>query len=103
MQNKIEASDAAADIEVQIAEIIKKLDGKLFAWLLITQQYVFPCEAVLHNTRENFICDLADAMTCHCFVAAIYNQGRRLSSIEIQPLADGFFGRFIQPLLADVA
>ena len=91
MKNKIEASDADADIEVQIAEIIKQLDGKYFAWLLITQQHIFPCEAVLHDNRESFICDLGDAMTCHCSVVAVYNQGRRLTPAEIQPLEEEAF------------
>ena len=93
MKNKIEASDADADLEVQVAEIIKNLNGKYFAWLVITQQHDDPCEAVFHDNRENFVCDLGNAMTCHCSIVAVYNQGLRLTPAEIQPFeAEAFNG-----------
>ena len=83
---RIEASDAETPIETQITEIIKILDGEIFGWLLITQQHIFPCEAALHNTREDFIQDLGNAMTCHFATVAIFHQGRRLASEEVEAL-----------------
>jgi hypothetical protein len=79
------------ECSIQIAEIIRKLDGKIFGWLLVTQQHIFPCEAAIHDTKENLICDLGDAMTCHCCVVAIYHQARRLSTEEIAPLEKAAF------------
>ena len=78
-KHRIEASDPNAAIEDQIAEIIRKLDGEIFGWLLITQQHSFPCEAAMHNAMQDLIRDLGDAMTCHYSIEAIYHQARRLS------------------------
>ena len=85
-RNRIEASDPNADTEVQITEIIRKLDGEIFGWLLITQQHIFPCEAAIHDTLEDLICDLGDAMTCHYSTVAVYHQARRLEPEEIAAL-----------------
>lgn len=85
-KNELVATDTDADIEVQIAEIIRKHGDTSSEWLLVTQQLIFPCEANVHASRESLVGDIADALTCHCFIAAIYHRGRRLSDDEIAPL-----------------
>ena len=85
-KNELVATDANADIDVQIAEILRKHGDTNSEWLLITQQSIFPCEAQVHASRESLISDMGNALTCHCSIAAIYHRGRRLSDDEIAPL-----------------
>ena len=93
VKNELVASDADASIEVQIEEILRKVGSVNYEWLFITQQLIFPCEAHKHTSRQSLIGDMADALTCHCFIAAIYHRGRRLSDDEIAPLrAEGLDG-----------
>jgi hypothetical protein len=82
----IEASDAEADLEVQVADILKQLGGNVYEWLLITGWHDFPCEGAAHDYREDTVRDLADALTCHCGTVAIFHQGRRLTTAEVETL-----------------
>jgi hypothetical protein len=75
-----------AELEAQIAEIIKQHEGKPLEWLLVTQQHDFPCEGAPHDAREVFIQDLANALTCHCAPIAILHQGKRLTVAEVEVL-----------------
>jgi len=84
--NDLVASDADADFEIQVAEILGKLGDTRCEWVSITQQQIFPCEANIQNSKESLIGDMANALTCHCLIAAIYHQGRQLSDAEIAPL-----------------
>ena len=86
VKNELVASDVDADINVQIEEILRKVGSVSCEWLLITQQLIFPCEAHRHDSRQSLIGDMADALACHCFIAAVYHHGRRLSDDEIAPL-----------------
>ena len=64
-ENVVKASDGTADLDIQIDEILNKLHSKNKEWLLITQKHDFPCEWRIHNTREDLIHDLSNALTCH--------------------------------------
>lgn len=85
-KNELVATDANAEFEVQVAEVLRKHGDNSSEWLLITQQLIFPCEANVHASRESLIGDMADALTCRYFIVAIYHQGRRLSDDEIAPM-----------------
>ena len=84
--NDLVASDAEADITVQTKEILGKLAGRSYEWLLVTKQHIFPCEAHIHPTRDSLIGDLGGALTCSCDVVAVFHQGRELSEAEVGPL-----------------
>lgn len=85
-KNELVASDTDASIEAQVAEILQKHGNASSEWLLLTQQQIFPCEANVHTCRESLVDDMANALTCHCFIVAIYHQSRRLTDDEIAPL-----------------
>jgi hypothetical protein len=82
----LEASDGMATLDAQVKEILEKLIDKNYEWLLIVRQYDFPCDATIHNTKEDLIYDLGNVLTCSCLIVGIYHQGRRLSKAEIGPL-----------------
>ena len=83
---RLEASEAEAEIEAQIADILQKLDGKVYEWLLLTVQHDGPCEGAPHDEREDLVRDLAKALTCHCNPEAIFHQGKRLTAEEVAAL-----------------
>lgn len=76
------ASNAEADVASQVAEIVSKVPGTEYGWLLVTQQYDFPCEGRIHATRDGLIGDLGDALATSCYPVAIYHNGHELTEDE---------------------
>jgi hypothetical protein len=86
LRPRLEASDADAPPDAQVAEILADFGSDMGGWLLITQQLIFPCEANRHGSRESVIADLMGAITCHCHIVAVFNEGRRLTEAEVETL-----------------
>ena len=84
-KRELEASDANAPIELQIDEILSKLDGRSCEWLLIEQHQIFPCEGFVFSTRESMMGSLMDALMLRSFLE-LHHRGAKLSSDEIEPI-----------------
>ena len=84
LQNEFVAADPDATEQEQVHEIMLKLGSQTYEWFMITQQTIFPAEGVRHATRDEFISDLASALTCHYRVLGVYYQGHRLPDVEIE-------------------
>jgi hypothetical protein len=86
LKNELMASDPDASREDQIKEILSKLNVQSHEWILIHSQHDGPCEGELFGDREPLVCILANLLTCHCDIEAVYHRGSPISDSEMRSL-----------------
>lgn len=82
------ADNENATDEQQLKEIETKLASNNYEWAIITGQHDFPPEASIHDTEDDLLNDLGNALTCHCIILAIYHKNRLLTDSEEKALTD---------------